>query len=96
MATLSFVITVTSPNSTAVTLTPAPPFQGSGNAFTAIGPIASGVTVGTFNVQPAGWQGALVLSGADAASFTMSGSALITAAVLPDGGTYNLTATATP
>jgi len=95
MATLSFTITVSSPNATAVILTPASPFQGSGNAFTVTGPVASGVTVGTFSITPTGWQGVLALSGADAASFVLSGMALMTAAAL-DAKTYNVTATATP
>lgn len=95
MATLSLVLTINSPTATAITFTPAAPFTGSGSAFSATGPIAAGVTVGTFNVTPSGWQGALSLSGTQAASFTLSGLNLVTAAVL-NSGAFNVTGTATP
>jgi len=95
MSTLSLVITINSAPSTGITFTPAAPFAGSGTAFSATGPIASGVTVGSFAVAPAGWQGAIALSGAQAASFTLSGLNLVTAAAL-NPGTFNVTATATP
>ncbi len=95
MSTLSLVITISGAPSTGITFTPAAPFSGSGSAFSAVGPIASGVTVGTFVVAPTGWQGALALSGAQAASFTLSGLNLVTAASL-GAGTFNVTATATP
>ena len=95
MATISLVITVNSPASTSLTFTPASPFTGTGTAFSAAGPVASGVTVGSVAVAPAGWQGALALSGANAASFTLSGTNLVTAAALA-GGTDDVTITATP
>jgi hypothetical protein len=95
MSTLSLVITINSPASTGITFTPAAPFTGSGTAFSATGAVGSGVTVGTFVVAPAGWQGALALSGAQAASFTLAGLNLVTAAAL-NAGVFNVTATATP
>lgn len=95
MATLSLVITINSAPSTAVTFTPASPFSGSGSALSATGPVASGTTVGTISVAPSGWQGALSLSGAQAADFTLSGTNLVTAAALA-AGTYDVTITATP
>jgi hypothetical protein len=95
MATLSLVITVSGPVSTGLTFTPVSPFSGSGTAFSAAGPIASGVTVGSIAVAPTGWQGVLVLSGASAGSFTLSGTNLVTATALA-AGAYNVTITATP
>ncbi len=95
MSTLSLVITINSVPSTGITFTPAAPFSGSGSAFSATGPVASGVTVGSFVIAPAGWQGALTLSGAQAASFTLSGLSLVTAAAL-SAGAFNVTVTATP
>jgi hypothetical protein len=38
--------------STSVSLTPSAPFTGSGNTFSAPGPIAAGTKVGTVNVAP--------------------------------------------
>ena len=96
MTTLSLNFTITSPPSTTLNFTPAAPFSGSGSAFTAVGPITSGVTVGTFSVVPAGWQGTLALSGAQAASFTLSGMSLVTAAVLGIGSVSAVTITANP
>lgn len=97
MSTLSLVITITSPPSTGITFTPAAPFSGSGSTITAPGPIAAGVTVGSFAVAPANWQGALALSGANANLFTLAGLNLVTAAALPTSTTpYVVSATATP
>jgi hypothetical protein len=95
LANLSITIAVNSPASTGITFTPAAPFTGSGSAFATTGPVASGITVGSISVAPAGWQGALALSGANAASFSLSGFNLITAAALPDA-VYNISLTATP
>lgn len=95
-ASITLSLTITSPPSTGITFTPAPPFTGSGTSFSAVGPIASGVTVGTFVVAPTGWQGAFALSGTNASSFTLSGMSLVTAATLDVGTTYAITATATP
>lgn len=95
MTTLSLVITINSAPSTGITFTPASPFTGSGTAFSASGPIAAGATVGSIAVAPAGWQGALSLSGANASSFTLSGLNLVAAAALA-AGTYDVTVTATP
>jgi hypothetical protein len=95
MATLSLVITITGPPATTVTLTPVAPFTGSGSAFTAVAPIASGAVVGAISVQPAGWQGALSLSGADAAAFAVSGSNLVTAVAMAVRA-YNVTINANP
>lgn len=95
-ASINLSISITSPPSTSITFTPAAPFSGSGTSFTAVGPVASGVTVGTFVVAPSGWQGALALSGTNASSFTLSGMNLVTAATLSPGTTYAVTGTATP
>ncbi len=95
MASISLILSVTSPASTSLTFIPAAPFTGSGSSFTAAGPIASGATVGTVTVAPTGWSGALSLSGAQAASFSLSAMSLVTTAALP-AGTYNVTVTATP
>ena len=96
MATLSLVLTINSPASTGITFTPVSPFTGSGTSFsTTTEPIASGVTVGSFSVAPAGWQGVLSLSGAQSSSFTLSGLSLVTAAALPTGQ-FAVTVTATP
>jgi hypothetical protein len=81
--------------STAVTLAPAAPFTGSGGAFSAAAPVGSGVVVGTLSVAPAGWQGTLSLSGANASSFALNGASLTTAAALA-AGTYTLDVVATP
>jgi hypothetical protein len=83
------------PASTTVALAPAAPFSGSGGAFSAAAPIASGATVGTVVVTPTNWQGNLALSGANAAAFALSGNRLVTAAALAVG-TYTLAVTATP
>jgi hypothetical protein len=95
MANLSLVISISSPPSTEITLTPAAPFSGSGTSFSAAGAVAAGVTVGTLAVAPEGWQGALALGGADADSFSLSGMNLVTATALP-GGVHNVTVTSTP
>ncbi len=95
-ASVNLSISITSPPSSAITLTPAAPFTGSGTSFTAPGPVAAGVTVGTFSVAPVGWQGALALTGTNAANFTLSGSNLVTAVQLPAGSSDAITVTATP
>ncbi len=95
MAAISLVIAVSSPISTTLTFTPAAPFTGSGTSFSAVGPIAAGVTVGTVSVVPAGWSGVLTLSGQQAASFSIAGLNLVTAAALASGS-YGVTITATP
>ncbi len=95
-ASVNLSISITSPPSSAITLTPASPFTGSGTSFTAPGPVAAGVTVGTFTVAPVGWQGALALTGTNAGNFTLSGNNLVTAVQLPSGSSDAITVTATP
>ena len=94
-ASLNLTITITSPASTAVTLTPVAPFTGSGSSFSAVEPIAAGAVVGALSVTPAGWQGTFALSGTNASSFAVSGSNLVTAMALAIGA-YNIVVTANP
>jgi len=94
-ASLNVTITITSPTSTVVTLTPVAPFTGSGSAFSAVEPISVGMVVGALSVTPAGWQGTFALSGTNASSFTISGSNLVTAVALAIGA-YNVVITANP
>jgi hypothetical protein len=64
-------------------------------SFTA--PVAAGSLIATCSVTPAGWSGALTLSGADAASFALSGFNLnVGAAAITNPKTYSVTVTATP
>lgn len=95
MSTLTLNIAVSSPVSTGITFTPAPPFSGSGGNLTVTGPVAAGITVGTIVVAPAGWAGALALSGTSAALFSLVGNTLITAAQLVAGNDVVII-TATP
>ncbi len=95
MSSISLVFNINSPASTAITFAPAAPFTGSGTTFTAPGTVASGVTAGTLTIVPTGWVGVLALSGTNAASFTLSGNNLVTAASLVPGS-YSVTVTATP
>jgi hypothetical protein len=95
MATLSFELIVNSPPSTGIIFTPAAPVTGSGSSFSESGQIPAGTTIGTLSVSPAGWQGILALTGAQASSFTLSGMNVIASSVLAVG-TYDLAITATP
>ena len=92
MATESIAIVVESPPSTGITFA-------AGALLTA--PVPPNTVIGTLSVEPPAWAGALVLSGADAASFTISApssagvSELLNTAQL-DARTYNLIASAAP
>ncbi len=63
MATESIAIVVNSPPASTLTFTAAGPLTA---------PLAANTPIGTINIEPAGWEGALVLSGADEASFSLS------------------------
>jgi hypothetical protein len=93
--TMSLVMTVTSQAATAIAITPVSPWSGSGTALTAVGPVAANTVVGAISVSPAGWIGVLTLTGANAASFTLQGSNLVTTVALP-AGVYDVSVTATP
>ncbi len=95
MTSISLIFNVNIPASTALTFTPGAGWTGNGTTFSATSPIASGSTVGTLTVAPAGWVGMLALGGAQASSFVLSGTNLLAAAALPVGA-YNVTVTATP
>ena len=95
MTTLSLVVTINSPPSTGMVLTPVSPFTGSGTTFTSPVTIATGAEIGSIAILPAGWQGVLSLSGTNAAKFSLSGANLIAASALGTG-TYNVTINATP
>lgn len=96
MTSISLVFNINAVASTGITFTPAAPFTGSGTTFTSPTPVAAGVTIGTIAVTPSGWVGQLSTSGANASSFTLNGSNLVTAAALPAGSSDTVTVTATP
>ena len=82
----SLSIVINSPPSTAVTC----PLT----SYTA--PLAAGSVVCTISVVPAGWSGALALSGTSASSFVLNGTNLVVGATPLAAGTYSVTITATP
>ena len=86
-ATTSLSIVINSPASTSVTCPLA-------SSYTA--PLAAGSTICTISVAPAGWSGALALSGTNASSFALSGSSLVVGSTALAAGTYSVTITATP
>jgi hypothetical protein len=59
-------------------------------------PVAAGTNICHLVIAPAGWSGALALSGPDMASFALSGLDLNVGATPLNAGTYNITLTATP
>jgi hypothetical protein len=60
-------------------------------------PVAAGTQICAITVAPAGWQGALTLSGADAAAFAISGSNLVVGpTAITAAGTKSVTLTAAP
>jgi hypothetical protein len=88
MANTTVEIVISSPPATGVTYTPAAP------SFTA--PVSAGTVMGTIAIAPTGWAGTLALTGADAASFTLTADMKLEAAAALSAKTYNLTLTATP
>jgi len=71
MAAENIAIVVDSPPSTTVVFTA---------AGTLTAPVAIGTVIGSIQIEPAGWNGALTLSGADEASF-MTTIAILTEAI---------------
>src|SRR5437762_5675276 len=60
-------------------------------------PTAAGTVICPITVAPAGWQGALTLSGTDAAAFTISGNNLVVgASAITAAGTKSVTLNAAP
>lgn len=91
MATITFTLILASPAATGGTATPV-----SGLPF----PVPAGTLVGNISVLPAGWNGALALSGADAALFSIGGASpnytLLAASALTVARTYNAAITPAP
>ena len=85
-ATTTLSIIINSPASTSITCAL--------GSYTA--PLASGAVICPISVAPAGWSGALTLSGTNASSFALSGSNLVVGATALPVGTYSITLTATP
>jgi len=79
-------IIINSPASTSVTCTL--------GTYTA--PLAAGSTICPIVIAPAGWSGALALSGTNASSFSLNGSNLVVGSSALGAGTYSVTITATP
>jgi len=86
-ATTSLSIIISSPPSTSVTCPLTPPYTA---------PLAAGSIICTVAIAPAGWSGALTLSGTNASSFALQGTNLVVAASPLAAGTYAVTITATP
>ena len=59
-------------------------------------PVAAGTVICPIAVVPSGWTGVFTLSGANAASFALSGSTLVVGASPLAAGSYSVTITATP
>jgi hypothetical protein len=85
-ATTTLSIIINSPTSTTVTC----PMT----TYTA--PLAAGSVVCPITIAPAGWSGALALSGPNAGSFALSASNLVVGAAALQPGTYSVTITGTP
>lgn len=91
MASVNITIVVNSLPATSITFTP---------SGTLTAPVAANTNIGSIAVAPASWLGALVISGTDAASFSLLApsngvSELVNTAQL-DARTYNLTISAAP
>jgi hypothetical protein len=85
-ATTTLSIIINSPTSATVTCPMA--------TYTA--PLAAGSVICPITVAPAGWSGALSLTGANANSFALSASNLVVGSTALQSGTYSVTLTATP
>jgi len=86
-ATTTLSIIINSPPSTVIACPLAPSYSA---------PLPAASVICTIAVTPAGWSGALTLSGPDAASFALSGSNLVVGSAALAAGTYSVTITATP
>jgi opacity protein-like surface antigen len=84
-ATLSIIIN-SSPSAT-IACTPPP---------TLTAPLAVGAVVCPITITPAGWSGAIALSGTNASSFALAGSNLVVGAAALPAGAYSVTLTSTP
>jgi hypothetical protein len=92
-ATTSLSIVFSSPPSTAVSC---PINYPSGQTSFTV-PQAPGTVIATCSVTPSAWQGALTLSGANAAAFTLSGmNVVVGAAAITAPATDAVTVTSTP
>ncbi len=85
-ATATLSIIINSPTSTTVTC----PMT----TYTA--PLAAASVVCPITIAPAGWSGALTLSGTNSSSFALSGGNLVVGASALASGSYSVTITATP
>lgn len=85
MASVNITVVINSPPSTSVVFTAAQP------SFTA--PVPAGTVIGTLSVEPAGWSGAVSLSGN--AALALNGLQVVAAVDLA-AGSYNASANATP
>lgn len=84
-ATLSIIIN-SSPSATVACTPPT----------TLVAPLAVGAVVCPITITPAGWSGALALSGTNAASFALAGSNLVVGSAALPAGAYSVTITSTP
>lgn len=85
--TSTFTIVINGPLSTSITCTP--------SALTA--PVAPGTIICPLVVSPTGWSGLFSpLTGANASSFSLSGSNLVVGSTALAAGSYSVTVTATP
>jgi hypothetical protein len=97
MANATFTISYTTAPSTAITLTPAAPYSGSGTSFTAAAPVPAATVVGQLSVSPPGWAGVLALSGPIANHYTLNAlNQLVTAVATTLPAIDTLVVTATP
>lgn len=90
MASSNFTFIIESPASTSVTVTPVAGL---------VAPVAAGTVLATIAVAPAGWLGAVAVSGANAADISVAGAApnyTLIAAVQMAAGSYAATVTVTP
>ena len=85
-ATATLSIIINSPSSTAVSC-PIP---------TLTAPVASGATICTVSITPAGWSGVLSLSGPNASAFQLKGSDVVVGSTPLAAGSYSVTVTAAP
>jgi hypothetical protein len=91
--TTNLSIVISSPASTSVSC----PISYPSGQTSFVEPVSPGVLVAICTVAPAGWSGALALSGPDAASFALSGMNVVVGSnAISIAKTYNITITATP